>query len=489
MLPEYLAPYATIQVQAVPEPGPTTQIQITLAASPEKPGAGLPGKETGDTFLVENRPAEGDSSQTLVVALGPPEKINLETLRRAGGAIARWLAKTETSRISLGLGEIEKWSLAGGVTAFCEGLFLGAFSFNRYKSESSQAGKAILQLASTADLTVLQAEIDRVEIICAAVNLARDWSHEPANVINPLTLGERALALATQSGLKCTILDEGQLEILNAGAILAVGRGSQTPSRLIILEYPGSHPAAGSNPVALVGKALTFDTGGYSIKSSESIRTMKYDKCGGVVVIATLAAAAALKLPTPLVGVVGAAENMISARAYRPDDILKTLSGKTVEIISTDAEGRLVLADSLTYLQQNYHPQAIIDLATLTGACVVALGSCASGIMTNDTALTKALQRAGERCGERLWELPLWDEYGELMKSDIADLKNAGGPQAGTISAGWFLKQFVDKTRWAHLDIAGTAWEEKGGAYTPKGATGVGVRLIIEYLRGLASGD
>ena len=484
MIPEYLSPYSYIQVNAASESDPTSQITISLAAAAEKAGAGLPGKEVGETVLVQDRAADGTSTQTLVVSLGVPDKMTPETLRRAGGAIARWLAKTKTLSINVSLAEIDKWSLPGAVTAFCEGLFLGAFNFSRYKSDLTPGPKlATVQLTTSASLPDLQAEIERAEIITAAVNLARDWSHEPANVINPLTLAERAFTLATQSGLKCTILDDGQLENLNAGAILAVGRGSPTPSRLIILEYPGSQTAAGANPVALVGKALTFDTGGYSIKSTESVQGMKYDKCGGVTVIATLAAAVALKLPLPLMGVIGAAENMISGKSYRPDDILKTLSGKTVEIISTDAEGRLVLADSLTYLQQHYHPQAIIDLATLTGGVVVALGSVRAGLMGNNDDLANRLIISGDRTSEKLWRLPLDDEYAGAIKGDDADLKNSGGREASAIMGGIFLKQFVsDAIPWAHLDIAGMADSRKELPYCPKGATGYGIRLLLDYL-------
>jgi leucyl aminopeptidase len=210
---------------------------------------------------------------------------------------------------------------------------------------------------------------------------------------------------------------------------------------------------------------------------------MKDDMAGGAAVIATVMVAARLRLPVNLVGLVPAAENLPGGRAYKPGDVVRSMAGKTIEIVNTDAEGRLVLCDALHYAQR-YRPAALIDLATLTGACVVALGSFATGVMGNDERLVKMLKAAGERCGERLWELPLWDEYGELMKSDIADRKNAGGPEAGSISAGWFLKQFAGKTKWAHLDIAGTAWTDKERPYLPKGSTGVGVRLLIEYLRG-----
>ena len=267
------------------------------------------------------------------------------------------------------------------------------------------------------------------------------------------------------------------------GALLAVGQGSLHPPRLVVMEYRGT--GARGKPTALVGKGITFDTGGISLKPGANMELMKHDMAGGAAVLGAMQAAAALKLPVNLVGLVPLAENMPDGRAYKPGDVVTTLSGQTVEINNTDAEGRLVLCDALHYVQR-FKPAAIIDLATLTGACVVALGHNATGVMGSDSRLLKAMVQAGEATGERLWELPLWEEYGELMKSDIADLKNAGGPHAGTISAGWFLKQFVGTNKWVHLDIAGAAWEDKGRHYLPKGATGVGVRLLVEYLKTLA---
>jgi leucyl aminopeptidase len=263
---------------------------------------------------------------------------------------------------------------------------------------------------------------------------------------------------------------------------VAVGKGSVEPPRLIVLEYRGN--GAKGHPVALVGKGITFDSGGISIKPGAGMEEMKTDMAGAAAVLGTIEAAAGLKLPVNLGAIIPTAENMPDGRAYKPGDVLASMSGLTIEITNTDAEGRLVLCDALHFARTNYKPVAMIDLATLTGACVVALGHEASGLMGNDQRLADSLQRAGERCNERLWQLPLWDEYGETMKSDIADLRNAGTTRdGGSITAGWFLKQFSGTTRWAHLDIAGTAWSDKARPCSPKGATGVGVRLLIEYLR------
>jgi leucyl aminopeptidase len=367
------------------------------------------------------------------------------------------------------------------VGALVEGLVLGAFSFEKYKGGSDAKPIALtLLIPQDQGERELEAVIERAVIIAESVNLSREWAHEPANVINPVSLAERVQSLAAEVGLRCMVFDDRQLTNMGAGAIVAVGKASDTPSRLIVLEHAGK----GGQPVALVGKAITFDTGGYSIKTTDGMVGMKYDKSGGMTVIATLVAAARLGLATPLVGVVAAAENMISGAGYRPNDIIKTMSGKTVEIISTDAEGRLVLCDALTFTQKNFSPRVMIDIATLTGAVLVALGKVRAGLLCNNDALAGALEAAGERAHERLWRLPMDDEYFELIKGDDSDIKNSsGGRLAGTIVGGIFLKQFVsDDVPWAHLDVAAMAMPEKDGPYTPKGASGFGVRLFLEYL-------
>ncbi|GAB4502939.1 MAG: leucyl aminopeptidase [Anaerolineales bacterium] len=453
---------------------------FTPALAPETPAADAPGKENGDIRTVNGK---------LVLSLGTQKKLSPESIRRAGGIFAKWLEKNGVAEATLELPALFGLGMppSSAFNALAEGLLLGAFSFQAYKS-AGQEFAVSLTLRFEADGALsgeaLQALLQQAVIACEAVNLARAWAHEPANIINPVTLAARVETLAAESGLKCTILDDKQLAEMGAGAIVAVGKGSATPSRLIVLEYAGK---SAEKPLALVGKAITFDTGGYSLKPVDGIVGMKYDKCGGMAVIATLLAAARLGLKTPLVGIVAAAENMVSEVAYRPNDILKTLSGKTVEIISTDAEGRLVLCDALTYAQQKFAPRAVIDLATLTGGVVIALGSTRAGLMSNDDALAEALFASGERTHERLWRLPLDDDYFELIKGDDADMKNSSGiRKAHPVTGGIFLKQFVaDEMPWAHLDIAGTADTERDAPYCQKGATGFGVRLLLDYLRGL----
>jgi leucyl aminopeptidase len=472
-------------------------IRIVTAVAPERISPDTPGKEVGD---IRFNPAE----QRAVVSLGQKEKINLETFRRAGGALAKWITRNKVSEAAIETASFRSspalapgasvGSAQDGLTpdqiafALAEGLLLGSFRFDEHKSKKDELNPATVYFLDES----LQSTLDQAAILCEATNLARAWAHEPANVINPVSLAARVEELATEVGLKCTILDDKQLAEMGAGAIVAVGQGSATPSRLIVLEYQppalsGDETGNEAPPVALVGKAITFDTGGYSIKSTDGMVGMKHDKCGALAVLGAIVAAARLKINTPVVAVLAAAENMISEVSYRPNDILKTLSGKTVEIISTDAEGRLVLCDALAYAQQQFKPRAMIDLATLTGGVVVALGSTRAGLLSNNDELSSALFSTGEQVHERLWRLPLDDDYFELLKSEDADFKNSSGVRkAHPIVGGIFLKQFVnDETPWAHLDIAGVSDWDKDMPYCPKGASGFGVRLLVEYLRRL----
>jgi leucyl aminopeptidase len=472
-------PSYTIRLRAA-SPGTVSVLNAVFQLAPEKSVVGAPGKQPGDLLLRERT----DGGHTLLVSLGTAEKCSPEMVRRAGGALGKWLMDNEITQLQLDLDSLKPCLVEGAAAALCEGLKLGAYKFNRYKQNGTDA-PVVEVLLNGSEASEINNWAEWVEAVTNAVILARDISHEPANSINPVTLADRAREIAVQCGLTCTVLDEQQLAELGAGAILAVGQGSPTPPRLIILEYAGQGEPD-EQPVVLVGKAITFDTGGYSLKDTAGIVGMKYDKCGGVNVLAVMQAAAALKLKTPLVGIIGAAENMISSKAYRPDDILTTLNGKTVEIVSTDAEGRLVLADALAYAQNNYQPRALIDLATLTGGVVVALGRVRAGMLANNDVLAQQLFSAGEKTHERLWRLPLDEDYSKNMKGDDADLKNSGGREGHCILGGAFIQEFVSPAiPWAHLDIAGVAETPKDLPYAPKGATGFGIRLLIEYLRNL----
>jgi len=452
-------------------------IHIVLAIAPKEISPDTAGKEVGEIRF-------NSAEQKATVSLGAKEKINLETIRRAGGAIAKWTTKNKVTTVGIETASFTDFGLIPQQIAFAlaEGLLLGSFRFDKHKSKKDEPTPSTIYFLDES----FKSTLEQATIICDAANLARAWAHEPANVINPVTLAERVQTLAKEVGLKCTVLDDKQLAEMGAGAIVAVGQGSQTPSRLIVLEYQPPVKSE-AKPVALIGKAITFDTGGYSIKTTMGMVGMKYDKCGAMAVIGTMVAAAKLKLNVPIVGVLAASENMISNIAYRPNDILKTLSGKTVEIISTDAEGRLVLCDALAYAQQTFKPRAMIDLATLTGGVVTALGSTRAGLFSNRDELADALFKAGETTHERLWQLPLDDEYFEIIKSTDADMKNSAGvAKASPIVGATFLKQFVnDETPWAHLDIAGVSDWDNEMPYCPAGASGFGVRLLVEYLRGL----
>jgi leucyl aminopeptidase len=422
--------------------------------------------------------------QVVLSGLGPRGEVTPERMRQAAGAAAQALAGGKVTGAVSALHQAVPGP--GFLEASLEGFALGSYRYDCYKTrdrEERTLEEVTALLAGEDDVSRTAPVADAVKSVCDAVRMTRDLVSAPGNLATPVYLAEKALEIGGRYGLGCTIIDRDELERLGMGALLAVGQGSQHPPRLVVMEYRGGGDR--SRPVVLVGKGITFDTGGISLKPGANMELMKHDMAGGAAVLGIMQAAAGLKLPVNLVGLVPLAENMPDGRSYKPGDVVTTMSGLTVEVNNTDAEGRLILCDALHYAQR-YKPALLLDLATLTGACIVALGHNATGALGNDPKLIKALARAGEATGERIWELPLWDEYGELMKSDIADLKNAGGPSAGTISAGWFLKQFVGTTRWVHLDIAGTAWEEKGRHYLPKGATGVGVRLLVEYLRGIA---
>jgi leucyl aminopeptidase len=423
------------------------------------------------------------AERLLLVGLGKKAEVNDERLRQAAGNAVQALrtARIASFASALHFGSASETALE----AVCEGTLLGGYGFDQYKTRNkddlfSFEGMTLLLPEGTA-LGNASTRIGATRTVCLGVSLARDLVSHPGNVLTPGYLADAAYELAERRALTCRVLELAELEKLGMNALVAVGKGSVEPPRLIVLEYRGAGDSA--PPVVLVGKGITFDSGGISIKPGAGMEAMKTDMAGAAAVLGTLEAASGLKLPVNLIGIVPTAENMPGGRAFKPGDVITSMSGTTIEITNTDAEGRLVLCDALHYALTKYNPAAMIDLATLTGACIVALGHEASGLMGNDQELVDQLKRAGEHAGERLWELPLWDEYGKVMKSDIADLKNSGSRDGGSITAGWFLKQFVGTTRWAHLDIAGTAWCDKPRPYVPKGASGVGVRLLIEFLR------
>jgi leucyl aminopeptidase len=309
-----------------------------------------------------------------------------------------------------------------------------------------------------------------------AANRARRLVNLPPNEVTPSRLREEASEMAEGDGLEIESLDSARMEALGMGALLAVARGSEEPGYLIVLRHRGGRE--GGPRVAFIGKGMTFDSGGISLKPSDKMETMKQDMAGAAAVLAAMKAIAGLEIDLDVVGLIPAAENLPSGRAYRPGDVVRSLSGKTIEVVNTDAEGRLLLADALTYACQ-LGATHLVDVATLTGACVIALGHVASGVMGNDTALVEAVISAGQQAGERMWRLPLYPEYRRQLDSEVADIKNVGGRPAGAITGGWFLREFVGETSWAHVDIAGTAWAEKAEPSRVEGGTGAGTRTLI----------
>ena len=461
-------------------------IKLGLAKLGEQKGTRLAAAfATGGKGLSDVSEDAGTINQIdgiYTVSLGKQEKATAEIFRRVGGAVAKWSARYEVAALGMEIDTLLDGGLAAysALGALAEGLVLGHFKFDKYLQGKKEFALSVSLLTCKTDAG-LQSALDKAVITAEATNLARTLSHEPPNVINPQTISDMAKSLAKQYGLTYREINAAELEKMGAGSIVAVGKGSLTPSRLIVLEH---NLGTKANPVVLVGKTLTMDTGGYSLKGTENIITMKYDKTGGMVVLATMVAAARLKLATPVVGILAAAENMISSKAYRPDDILTAMNGKTIEIISTDAEGRLVLADALTYAERTYKAKSIIDIATLTGAVAIALGDNRAGLLANNDELAQQLFASGEETFERLWRLPLDQEYFEQIKGTDSDIKNSGGRKAGTIIGGMFLQQFVTgETPWAHLDIAGMMMAEKEMPYCPKGGMGFGVRLFLDYLQ------
>jgi leucyl aminopeptidase len=422
----------------------------------------------------------------LLMGLGKRGDFTLDKWRGAGSKAAQFLRDKGLSEFSLPpyLAGERKISIEDFSQGLVEGIYLGLYQFTELKTEDREKIKEVQQVnLVTPDekrISHIQEAVKAAEIISKAVYLTRDLVSRPANRKTPSMLAHVATGVAKSNGLRVKALDVDEMRKLGMGALLAVASGSHEPPKFITLEYKPRRSAM--DTVVVIGKAITFDSGGLSLKPSENMDKMKHDMAGGAVAIGIIQATSQLRLPLHLIALIPATENLPGGSAYRPGDVLTSLNGKTIEVISTDAEGRLILADALAY-SQRFKPKAIIDVATLTGACIIALGENVTGMMGNDDALKARVKRAAERTGEKIWELPLWEEYEEQIKSDIADLKNVGGRPAGAIIAGAFLKKFVGEYPWVHLDIAGPVWTEKDKPYIPKGATGVGVRLVVQLLR------
>ena len=424
--------------------------------------------------------------RVLLVGLGKPAEFTQNRLRQAASTAARQVRDAGAAQCVLPVewGQVNGISTADVAQTMVEGLLLGLYRFEAYKTdrEADKFRAGMLRVSKVEDHAAAAAGARRGEIVASAATYVRDLCNHPANVVTPTYLADEATRIAADHHLRVEVLERADMARLGMGALVGVAQGAATPPKLITLSYRGGD----GPPVVLVGKSVTFDSGGISLKPAEEMDRMKYDMTGGATVLATVRAAAQLEIPIHLIGVLPATDNMPGGNAVHPGDVLTTLSGKTVEIINTDAEGRLCLADAITYALR-HKPRLVIDLATLTGACVVALGHHAAGLFGNDADLMAALQAAGETSGERVWPLPLWDDYFSQIKGDIADLKNSGGRPGGAITAALFLKQFVGETPWAHFDLAGTGWNtDTARPDLSKGSTGFGVRLLVTYLSDLA---
>lgn len=453
------------------------------------------GKDGALSFLVKEeeftgkanqiagfyKPAGFKASRVLLAGLGEKKSVNHDAFRKAAGTIAKneSINKSDTVAFYFESLRDEKF-----YQAVCEGFLLGGFKMLDYKSKKdenrpSRIKKITFVVSDRKQLSKMQKSAERGRIIAEAQILARRLSFTPSNDLTPKILAQKALELARANKIKCTILEKDAIVKEKMGGLLAVSKGSLEQPKFIILEYKGA--AAKRPPVVLVGKGVTFDAGGISIKPAADMHEMKGDMTGAAVMLATTICAAKLKLPLNIVTLIPSTENMPSGTAYKPGDVITMRKGLTVEIINTDAEGRLILADALDYAN-NFKPEAVIDIATLTGGALYVLGYSGAPIVANNKKLADSLRKAADSSAERVWELPLWDDYRELMKSPIADLWNSGGRTAPTLTASAFLQCFIGDYNWAHIDIAYMDLEKSGQPYIPKGPTGFGVRLLVELL-------
>src|SRR6266566_4420786 len=425
------------------------------------------------------------AKRVVVVGLGAQEKMHTQSIRRASAIASRHLQQTGAYQVALAL-HSDEWNmnLHNGVQAEIEGALLGLYTFHKYKQASTNENglgiSSINLLANSRNDAILDLAVDHGIALAEATNFARDLVNEPPNILTPTELANRASAMAKQFGLECEILDRPEMQELGMGGLLGVAQGSVEPPKFIILRYRGA-AQGGEKGIALVGKGITFDTGGISLKPAERMHEMKGDMAGAAAVFGAMHAIAALKPAINVTALVPTTENMPSGTAYRPGDILRMMNGKTIEIVNTDAEGRLVLADALSYaVKEGLSP--IIDVATLTGGIVIALGSVMSGMFCNDQVLSNEIIAAGQIAGEKFWPMPLDEEYEEDIHSDVADIKQTGGRYASSATAAKILEQFVGDAQWAHLDIAGTDFIDAKKSYQEKGATGVAVRSLVELV-------
>lgn len=427
-----------------------------------------------------------DIKKIIIVNIRKTDNLDMETIRMTGGDVSSKIKELELNNYGIIIPKISKLNYSDFAQSLVEGSKLALYDFNNYKTTKSNNKKSYklnILIEKDVKLEEVKKGVKIGQAVVEGVEIARDIANTPGCDCTPNLLAKKVKEITNKHNLNYEIIDEENMKKLKMGGILGVSSGSSETAKLIIIKH--NNATNNVKPIIIVGKAVTFDSGGISIKPSSKMEEMKYDKSGGATVIGTMVTVAKLNLPMNIIGVIPATENLPGGRAYKPGDILKFSNGKTAEIINTDAEGRVILGDAL-YYSTRWKPQAIIDLATLTGACIVALGNSASGLMGNNQKLIDKIIKAGNNTCEKVWQLPMWEEYTSQIKSDVADIRNTGIKGAGTITAAAFLAEFVEKYPWAHLDIAGTAWIQETTpkkSYLTKGATGICVRLLTNLLQ------
>ena len=440
--------------------------------------------EAGETaFLRFSTDGKARAGRLLLVGAGERDEFKTCDAAIVSGTAARFLRKRNITSFALALRA--DGDAAEAAQCAAQGVITSHFELDKYKSKE-KTDKSIETFAvyiENSDAGAIEKALERGIVVGESMNFTRELANEPPNILTPTEMANRAQSMAKECGLKCEILDEAQMEKMGMGSLLSVSQGSEQPAKLIVLRYePKKSSGAKGELLALVGKGITFDTGGISIKPSEGMEAMKYDMSGGATVLGTMRAVGQLKPSVPVLGIVAAVENMPDGKATRPSDVVTAMNGKTVEILNTDAEGRLILADAVAYAEQQGATR-IVDMATLTGAVIIALGDLNTGIMGNDQEFVDEIIECGKEAGENFWQLPLGKDYSAGIKSDIADIKNIGpSRKAGTIMGGVFIQEFVDKAKWAHLDIAGTAWLDSGKPHQSKGPTAVALRTLLKLV-------
>jgi leucyl aminopeptidase len=428
-------------------------------------------------LAVLHQPQSLKAKRLIAVGGGKKEKFDSAALRKLTATTVRTLKQKGVKSLA--------WLLDGrDAEAAVEGAILGNFECDQHKTTSDAKFLDAFHVIASANGAEIEESFARGVILAESQNFTRELVNEPANLLTPLILAAKAEAMAAESGLECEVFDQDRMMQLGMGSLLGVAQGSANPPAFIIVRYKPATPSKSTDHLALVGKGVTFDTGGYSIKPADGMEKMKYDMAGGAAVLGAMRAIAKLKPAIPVTAFVPTVENMVSSNAQRPGDIVKSLNGKTIEVLNTDAEGRLILIDALTYAKRQGCTH-LVDAATLTGAIVVALGHVNIGAFTNNEDFLAQVMNAAKSEGEKMWHMPMDDEYKDLLKSAFADLGNIGGRWGGAISAAWFLREFVDDTPWVHLDIAGTAWLDDAKPFMAKGPSGVCVRTFVKLAMGL----